>query len=503
MKNVPSILLSSIFVFGCSAREVAPKAPEEVDLDPAPSSGAVVVPEVTPKEPVEPLAEPSKVVVAEEPPKVVVAAPPTPEEEKEHPTVVRDDQPLSEKDFNSILIKKSSWVRVWPAPDAPPLGTISKGTRIAYKSHVKNETCPRPWLEVSPRGWVCERYQFSRLKPTGPKRRAPRALPGEYGLSRGGSTFYPNKRSAEAREKGRSSAGDMFKRIGSFTATDGTYFWRTQRGELISEEQVRKLGGSKFEGGWLGVVEGTHSAFVVGRNPRKKVPYFNSAETSRAGGKLKLREMVKISEADWQSRGERVRLASGRYVETKNIRLIEIISPPVGATGKWVDVNLDTQVVVIYDGPVARYATLASTGKGKDATPTGLYRVTRKKPHTTMVSDRSKSQTYSVSVPWAVYFHEGYAFHSAYWHNKFGQKRSHGCINLAPKDALLLYQELGPGVPVGWHSAYSHDTRPGAFVNIREPSKALAPVVPAQGAADAPAATVPAASPTPAVVPSN
>ena len=50
-------------------------------------------------------------------------------------------------------------------------------------------------------------------------------------------------------------------------------------------------------------------------------------------------------------------------------------------------------------------------------------------------------------------FTEGYALHGAYWHDKFGKVRSHGCINLAPPDAAWLFEWTEPHVPMGWHGA--------------------------------------------------
>lgn len=38
-------------------------------------------------------------------------------------------------------------------------------------------------------------------------------------------------------------------------------------------------------------------------------------------------------------------------------------------------------------------------------------------------------------VPWSMYFHESFALHGAYWHDRFGLRHSHGCVNLAPQDA--------------------------------------------------------------------
>jgi hypothetical protein len=54
-------------------------------------------------------------------------------------------------------------------------------------------------------------------------------------------------------------------------------------------------------------------------------------------------------------------------------------------------------------------------------------------------------------VPWIQYFSKGFALHGAYWHDVFGIPRSHGCINLAPIDARIVFNWTDPPVPAGWH----------------------------------------------------
>ncbi len=54
-------------------------------------------------------------------------------------------------------------------------------------------------------------------------------------------------------------------------------------------------------------------------------------------------------------------------------------------------------------------------------------------------------------VPWIQYFASGYAIHGAYWHDVFGIPRSHGCINLAPIDARVVFMWTDPPIPEGWH----------------------------------------------------
>ena len=43
-----------------------------------------------------------------------------------------------------------------------------------------------------------------------------------------------------------------------------------------------------------------------------------------------------------------------------------------------------------------------------------------------------------------MYFANAYAIHGAYWHDEFGNRRSHGCVNLSPRDAGKVYGMVGP-----------------------------------------------------------
>jgi lipoprotein-anchoring transpeptidase ErfK/SrfK len=68
------------------------------------------------------------------------------------------------------------------------------------------------------------------------------------------------------------------------------------------------------------------------------------------------------------------------------------------------------------------------------------------------VTMRRGSQNYELrDVPWIQYFAAGYALHGSYWHDVFGTPRSHGCINLSPIDARLVFNWTEPAVPDGWH----------------------------------------------------
>jgi hypothetical protein len=72
-------------------------------------------------------------------------------------------------------------------------------------------------------------------------------------------------------------------------------------------------------------------------------------------------------------------------------------------------------------------------------------------------------------VPWIQYFESGYALHGAYWHDVFGIPRSHGCINLSPIDAFVVFNWTEPKIPRGWHGINSGgELGAGTVVAIRE-----------------------------------
>src|SRR6185312_4025543 len=87
---------------------------------------------------------------------------------------------------------------------------------------------------------------------------------------------------------------------------------------------------------------------------------------------------------------------------------------------------------------------------------------------TPMAGDPSVPNRYEVSgVPWAVRFADGFFIHGVYWHDGFGGPRSHGCVNVAPRDAALIYDWIGPAVPDGW-SELEVPYGEGAIVRVRD-----------------------------------
>lgn len=161
----------------------------------------------------------------------------------------------------------------------------------------------------------------------------------------------------------------------------------------------------------------------------------------------------------------------GDFIPAERVRLIEAADPPpgIGADERWIDVDLGRQTLVAYEGARPVYATLVATGKPGFETPPGEYRLLSKYISTNMADAPDGDDPYLIEdVPWTMYFQGAFALHGAFWHSRFGQVRSHGCVNLAPADARWLFFWVGPRLPEGWHGVTATEDNPGSRVFIHE-----------------------------------
>lgn len=132
----------------------------------------------------------------------------------------------------------------------------------------------------------------------------------------------------------------------------------------------------------------------------------------------------------------------------------ELASKSLVTSSKRIVIDRSEQKLYAYDGDELFLETSVSTGLDLTPTPRGTFTVYRKTPSRYMQGPLPgvSTQYYDLpGVPWDLYFTEqGGAIHGAYWHNKFGQQWSHGCVNVPLQTAHKLYDwaEIGMHVTV-------------------------------------------------------
>lgn len=261
--------------------------------------------------------------------------------------------------------------------------------------------------------------------------------------------------------------------------SDGVY-WRTQSGGIVP------AGPLSIWGRWSDF-QGT----VMGPNAHLPYAFMNSLSgflyrVVREGRSVELaRRVPRHRGIQLAANSEPIVIGENRYWRTEsdpnlavkeaNVGLAVQRPRPswIGATERWIDIDLAQQVLVAFDGETAAYATLVSTGRRNNNenehfnTPTGQYRIYAKHVTTTMDGDTAGDNPYSIEdVPWVMYFFESYAIHGAFWHEQWGWRMSHGCVNMAPNDARWMFNWASPQLPEGWHGIFSGETENGSPVVV-------------------------------------
>lgn len=179
---------------------------------------------------------------------------------------------------------------------------------------------------------------------------------------------------------------------------------------------------------------------------------------ARVGG-LAAYSRVSVLERRTVGRRRFARIGPDRWVRADRVRTARKRARPagVGSGERWIHVSLSGWTLVAYEGDRPVYATVISRGW---RTPRGRYRVTRKLAVGTMRFHTRRGQYEAEAVPWIVYFKPRYALHTAYWHDGFGDRASHGCVNLSPADARWVFEWTRPALPPGWIQVYPtpHDS---------------------------------------------
>jgi hypothetical protein len=370
------------------------------------------------------------------------------------------------------------------------LATITQGTRLAVRGTVPSrdsEGCNgKPWYAVHPFGFVCSTHARATEEPPelGPTLTVDegRRLPFSYAIVRQDELpAYTSVEQIELDEPERMLAKKMSLTIRRSRDIGGARLLETMDGLLVPRKGVGWMGqGSEWQGSDLdGPPPGPLFGWALRKKTRVIAAPREDAEPVRTLSRRE--EVTLLDSADVEGRPRWWKVADGQWVRAKDINAVVIIEPPDGVltdyrtrgwgNDQWIDVDVGQQVLVAYRGRRAVYATLISSGR-RTPTPRGNYPIWAKVASMDMANQEYEDKPYMVQgVPWVLLFQGHNALHGAYWHDGFGRRRSHGCVNLAPLDARWIFEWVAPALPIGWTGFLPSDLQRGVVVHVRDSSR--------------------------------
>ncbi len=420
-------------------------------------------------------------------------------------------------------------IRAEADPEALEIGWLRLGGRIrAKREPVRTPNCSTGWYELYPRGFACagQGIEIGEEPPAAPAAEnaadTESALPYRYYLVR--EPQVPEYHRLPSRDEQRAALAhgrryvellndDQERRAellrdgrlpneppmptvvarylerGFWVASNAIEvrafrrFVRTVRGSYIKEAQLAEHTDGPFHGIELDEETTLPVAWAVrASRPLRRVVSDDGTERFVDDDEMEAWERQAI--VPWLRRerhGTHIyHVLEGpdgepRFLRAWFVSVAERMDPPegVGDDEPWVHVDVGEQTLVIYRGATPIYATLVSSGLEGHDTPIGEFTIRRKFISDTMANlgpDAGDDAYRIEDVPWTQYFAGSVALHGAFWHSRFGLRRSHGCVNLAPRDARYVFEHTWPDVPEGWHgvSTEPHSGFTGSRVIVTE-----------------------------------
>lgn len=360
------------------------------------------------------------------------------------------EHPYVEARYAETVIRGRPWV------PHRRVATIERGTRLVVRGEVASrdqEGCHgKSWYAVHPFGFVCSEHvrptrdapKMSLALPVAPGK----LLPHDYAIVRDEATpSFPDEASIAAGIPTRVLGKGMSLVVEKTVHIAGRPYLQTPDGQLIPKEHL----------GWMGQGSAWRGVRITNAEPgplfawtfRDPTPLLAEPHAeAKVVERVPSRQRVPL----WSRQGEYWEVGEGRWARAADLNEVHIAAaPPPGVESEqWVDIDVGEQVLVAYRERKPVYATLVSSGRGFP-TPLGNYPVWAKVTSIDMSNQGYEDHAYLVQgVPWVLLFQGHNALHAAYWHDRFGQRKSHGCVNLAPQDARWVFEWLGPSLPAGW-----------------------------------------------------
>jgi lipoprotein-anchoring transpeptidase ErfK/SrfK len=437
---------------------------------------------------------------------IIPGVPLKPEDIKPYvPPKLPPEPPVDASEVKTVEVtEKEAVIEIRPW-SSPMVGNAIHGARLPIKGTVKSNghgCSARVWYALEPFGYLCGREARPTDQPPTTEQvlhvREGSRVPFQYVmlLVKEGvkvpmwATVEDLKNGAEPERQ--LERGDTVAIEKPFI-WDGEKFWISVDGKVMPQKGAALMGGGSE---WHGLALDDKTPLPFGWvTPDKANAYETPPEkNSKAPAALQIERRSRVQILDEQVVGKKkwlkVKVVDLPPVATTEHRIFAAVpgakeppkpepeaaapaAPPAGEfwvsadsinevrkldkpktvpddVTKWIDVDLGEQVLVAYEADRPVFATLVSSGRAI-ATPMGTYPVWAKVSAITMKNQPYEDKEYFVNkVPWSTFFQWHNAIHGAYWHDKFGVTKSHGCVNVAPLDARHVFEWVTPPLPAGW-----------------------------------------------------
>lgn len=380
------------------------------------------------------------------------------------------------------VLRAGEILRARPDHNAPRRGTAALHALLPAHEAALGPGCPSRWVRVGRAAWLCQsNVEPTNLNPAAqslPFVRPGAWMPYDYAFAAfSGVRTYRSQQDALNEDWAEQLERSMGVAITGVQRFGGRRWAQTAAGRWIAHEELIPARPSEWQGALID--ESVPSADRVGF-ARARVFLWPTAAQAARGGRVAPSEsaaprelLVALETAE--VRGQLVWRTPRGWVHTRHVHFASPASMPANlqANERWVDIDTRSQVLVAYEGTRPVYFTLISSGRRGFDTQRGEFRAWVKLATTDMSNADdpaldTNTRVYSVErVPWVLFFHRDQALHGVYWHDRFGTARSHGCVNLAPKDARWIFDWAPPALPPGWEAVFPTEEEPGLRVRVR------------------------------------
>lgn len=230
----------------------------------------------------------------------------------------------------------------------------------------------------------------------------------------------------------------------------GTEGWiQIADGRWIEESRATAANPSYFRGVTFTENTVTPFAWVLDLSRIYVSRYPGGEWDSSTGRWIDRYERVNIYATAYDEEGWRwYMIGPNQWVEQRFVAKVTPVTRPEGVSGKWIAVDLYEQTLVAYEDDTPVFATLVSSGMDGTETNEGLFNIWARMPSDPMSGATGAPGAYALqTVPWVMYFDGGISLHGSYWHDLFGYRQSHGCVNLTISDARWIFQWTGEDTP--------------------------------------------------------